>query len=115
MAESRVNYTEPCTCGDPLDSVKIQSVYRFVTWYCPTCGKQLANTMVSDSPVTSYYVQKALLIRSNARLREEKGLPPKKTVVTFYDDNGKRILWKDIVAKNTRWEKRMGCVQRKPF
>lgn len=115
MAESRVNYTEPCTCGDSLDSVKVQTVYRIVTWYCPTCGKTLASTMFSDSPVTRYYVNKALLVRANAKLREEKGLPPKKTIVTFYDDKGNRILWKDIVAKNARWEKRMGFVQRKAF
>lgn len=112
--EARTNYEETCICG--CNEIKIERAGRIISWECANCGKSLANTIISDSPVAMFYAQKALLIRSNAKLREEKGLAPKTTVVTFYDDNGKRILWKDIVAKNTTWEKRIGgCLQRKAF
>ncbi len=111
----RVNYEEPCVCGYSLEKVRENVIWRLVNWECPECGRAIATASISDSPVANYYTKKALFVRANHRLRKEKGLPPKKTIVTFYDDNGKRILWKDIVAKNKAWERRVGCVQRKPF
>lgn len=110
------NYVEPCVCGDTLDEIQEHRAGRLVTWKCPKCQKHLASTMVSDSPVAGAYAIKALLIRSNATLREAKGLPPKPTRVTFTDEqSGEKILWKDIVARNKAWEKKVGAVQAKPF
>lgn len=111
----KANYEEPCVCGYNLENVKTQNVWRFVTWTCPKCGEQIASTMRSDSPVSEFYVAKALFIRANNYLRKKKGLEPKKTIVTFYGDDGKRIFWKDIVSRNKAWEKKVGVVQRKPF
>ena len=48
----KTNYTEPCVCGYPLEEVTEERIWRFVNWKCPSCGKVLAQTMVSDSPVT---------------------------------------------------------------
>jgi hypothetical protein len=112
---AKANYTEPCVCGNPLEQVTEERIWRFVTWKCPSCGKVLAQTMVSDSPVTGAYVLKKLLTVTNTLLRKEKGLPPKRTIVTFYDENGKRIPWEDIKTQNAKWEKKVGAVQRKPF
>lgn len=109
------NYVEPCVCGDTLDSVRVDRTWRIISWKCPSCGQILANTIISDSPCAAYYAEKTLRVRANALLREQKNLPPKPTRVTFYDDNGQRILWSDIVKKNKRWEKQVGAVQRKPF
>lgn len=112
---AKVNYREPCVCGDPLDRISEEMTWRYVVWKCPSCGKVLAETMISDSPVTGAYVLKQLFTLTNVRLRSEKGLPPKRTVVTFYDEDGKRVLWKDIQARNKAWEKKIGVVQRKSF
>lgn len=112
----KANYTEPCICGCNLDTIIEERAWRIVAWKCPECGKQLASTMISDSPVAGAYALKTLLIMSNVTLRQEKGLSPKRTLVTFQDEtSGKRILWKDIVAENKKWEKKVGLVQRKPF
>lgn len=113
---AKANYTEPCVCGYPLEQeVTEERIWRFVNWKCPSCGKVLAQTMVSDSPVTGAYVLKKLLTATNTLLRKEKGLPPKRTIVTFYDENGKRIPWEDIKKQNAKWEKKVGAVQRKHF
>lgn len=112
---AKANYTEPCVCGFPLDEVAEERVWRNVSWSCPSCGKLLASTIISDSPVAGAYALKHLFVMSNTRLREEKGLSPKRTIVSFTDENGKRILWKDITAANKAWEKRVGLVQRKPY
>ena len=112
---ARVNYMEPCTCGYILEEVQREQIYRIVSWKCPKCGRYLAGTMLSDSPVTGFYVLKTLYKRTNARLREEKGLPPRKTIVTFWDKKGNMIPWKDVEEENKRWEKRIGTVQRKAF
>ncbi len=112
------SYHEPCTCeyqfNDDTQYIK-NSVWRFVTIKCPQCERTLATYSVSDSPMTHFYCAKEALIRMNNTLREEKKLPTKRTIITFYDENGKRILWKDIVAENKNWEKKMGYVQRKPL
>ncbi len=105
---AKTNYTEPCICGNPLKNITEERVWRYVTWKCPSCGKVLAQTMISNSPVAGAYVLKRLLTVTNMRLREEKGLPSKRTIVTFYDENGKRIPWKDIKAQNAKWEKKVG-------
>ena len=112
---ARVNFMESCTCGYDLEEVCKEQFSRFVTWKCPKCGKQLASTMISDSPVTGFYVLKTLYHITNHRLRQEKGLSPKRTVVSFFDKDGKRIPWSEVEAENKRWEKRMGIVQRKAF
>lgn len=109
------NYVESCPCGDPLENVSESVLGRIITWMCPTCGRRLASTMASDSPVTGCYVLKTLFTRTNDTCREAKGLPAKPTRVLFYDKDGKRKLWKDIEAENRRWEKRQGYVNRKPF
>ena len=64
---ARVNYMESCTCGYDLEEVQREQVYRFVTWKCPKCGKTLASTMISDSPVTGFYILKALYHRTNQK------------------------------------------------
>ena len=109
------NYVEPCTCGNPLDTIRVDRTWRIVSWACPSCGQSLAQTMISDSPVAAYYAEKTLRMRANAFLRQQKNLPPKPTRVTFYDDHEKKIPWTDIVKKNKDWEKQIGGVQRKPF
>lgn len=110
----KANYEERCICG--CNDIKTEKVWRILSWKCANCGKDLANTMISDSPVAMFYAYRTLFIRCNNKLRKDKGLEPRKTIITFYDDNGKRILWKDIVAKNKAWENRMGgCIQRKAF
>lgn len=112
--EIKSNYEEKCTCG--CSDIKTERVWRILTWKCSKCGKNLASTTVSDSPVAMFYAHKALFIRCNDNLRKEKGLEPKKTIITFYDDDGNRILWRDIVKKNEAWEKSVGeHIQRKSF
>ncbi|MBR4182473.1 MAG: hypothetical protein IKQ56_01490 [Lachnospiraceae bacterium] len=112
---AKVNFMESCTCGYDLETIQSKRYFRFVIWNCPKCGKELASTMLSDSPVTGFYVLKALYHRTNHKLRQEKNLEPRKTVVSFFDEDGKRIPWKDVEAENRRWERRVGGVQRKPF
>lgn len=110
------NYLEPCICGHDLnEGIDEEKVWRLTRWTCPKCGKQLASTTISDSPVAGAYALKTLLICTNTQLREDKGLPNKPTRVTFHDKDGNRVLWKDIQAENKAWEKKMGYVQRKPF
>jgi len=111
----KVNYIEPCTCGCNIEQVLTEQVWRIITWKCPNCKRTLANATFSDSPVTGYYTLKELIKRTNHTLREEKGLKPKRTFVTFYDDKGNLIRWSDIEKKNKNWEKRQGLIQRKPF
>lgn len=109
------NYVEPCVCGDPLDKIAVDRIWRIISWKCPACGRDLAQTVLSDSPCAAYYAEKTLRMRSNAGLREQKNLPPKPTRVSFYTDDNRKILWSDIVKKNKAWEKRVGAIQRKPF
>lgn len=111
----KVNYMEPCTCGYDREEVTTERVWRIITWKCPKCGKTLAQTMLSDSPVTGLYVRRHLLQEANTNLRKEKGLEPKRTIVTFYDEQSCRIPWKEIEDRNRKWEKSVGMVQRKPF
>jgi len=111
----KANYIEPCTCGCNIEQVLKEQVWRIITWKCTNCKRTLATAMISDSPVASCYVIKELVKRTNHTLREEKGLEPKKTFVSFYDDNGNIIRWNEIEKKNKNWERRMGCVQRKAF
>ena len=33
------NYMEPCTCGDPLDSIRVDRTWRIVSWKCLSCGQ----------------------------------------------------------------------------
>ena len=102
----KANYAEPCVCG--CDKAVTEVMWRFVTWKCPKCGKLLASTLRTDTPYRAVCVYKRLITESNARLREEKGLPPKRTVVTLTDSKGSRITWSEINKENDKWAKRVG-------
>jgi hypothetical protein len=43
---AKANYTEPYVCGNPLEQVTEERIWRFITWKRPSCGKVLAQTMV---------------------------------------------------------------------
>lgn len=109
------NYVEPCVCGCTLDEIRQNIVWRIVTWTCPACGRKLASTCISDSPVRGAYALRTLYAQSNKLLREEKHLPAKPTRFRFYDEQDHPVLWKTIVQQNKQWEASMPDIQRKPF
>lgn len=107
------NFTEPCTCGYDLSEINIEKVWRIITWKCPKCNRVLASTCVSDSPVADVYAIKTLYSHMNKQLRKEKNMPARLTRFVFIE-NKKRILWKDIVKRNRKWQEKTPT-QRKPF
>ena len=107
------SFIEPCTCGSSLETVNVTTIFgRFETWYCTECGRQLAGTMLSDSPLRNVYASKRIIKGANAVLRAEKGLPKKVTKVTAYDKDGKIVPWKEIEKYEEKWERRVGAIRR---
>lgn len=109
------NYVEPCTCGNDLTTLQVSRTWRITSISCPACGKFLASSCISDSPVGWYYLMRTLYSQSNRTLRESKKLPPKVTRFKYFDDSDRPISWREIQERNRSWEKKQPGLQRKPF